>query len=110
MAGLLSCQSGVATKGFTNLRITIQHQLADLVHGELRPRPDLRSVKGVEVDLGDLLRLHDLDHHRPAGIAALLDVLEEVALREVRVLATDFDSFVVRELFDTLPREPVVLR
>ena len=93
----------------TYLGVSVQNELADFLHRELRPRPDLGRVERVEVDLVDLFRLHDLNHHGPAGVASFLDMLEEVALGEVRVFTAHLEGFIVIELLDALLGQEMVL-
>lgn len=61
----------------TNLRVPVKNQLADLVHRDLVPRPDLGDVKRIEVEFSGSKHRggQDLDEHRPACVAALFDVL-----------------------------------
>lgn len=92
-----------------HLRVSVQHELADLVQRELAARPHLRDVEWVEVNLLQVARRQDLDVHGPARVAATLDMLPQVALRVVRVLTAYAHSLVVRELLRSLLREPMIL-
>ena len=116
------------------LGVAVEREPADLAHRKLGPRPDLGRVKGVKSNGGRLLGRHDLregrkgveisqkrgrtvdggrthlDHHGVLGGAALLEVLKEVLLGKVGVLARLPDGLVVREALGALLAEPVVLQ
>jgi hypothetical protein len=61
-------------------------------------RPDLGQVKDIPVELLSLLKCKNLDIHRPAGVVAFLNSLEEVLGVPVRVLGSQPSGYVVSKV------------
>ncbi len=67
------------------VRIPVQHHLADLALGHVRP--DLGGIQRIEFELGQILRLEHLDHEVPFGVVAVVDGGDQIAAQVTVVLA-----------------------
>lgn len=83
------------------LRVLVQYQATKLLHRELRSRPHLCDVEGVETKLLwiRVLGLHDLHVGPPADLFAVLDCLVQIALGVVRIFTAHLCGLLLRELF-----------
>jgi hypothetical protein len=71
------------------LRVLVQDQTTDLVHGKVATRPNLGYVEGVEAELErvGLFGLHDLHLSCPLNLLSVLNCLPQLLLGVVWVLA-----------------------
>lgn len=92
------------------LRVLVQDQTTNLVHGEIATGPDLGDIEGIEAELQwvSLLRLHDLHLGCPFNLLSVLDGLPQLLLGVVGVLAGDTDGFGLGELLLAVLCEEVV--
>jgi len=93
------------------LRVLVEHQAAELVHGELITRPDLRNIEGIEAELCrvGVFGLHDLYLSGPFLLFTTLHGLPQLLLGVVRVLTRDADGFRLSELLLAVLGNEVVL-
>jgi hypothetical protein len=92
------------------LRVLVEDEAADVVHGELAAGPDLGDVEGVEAEFVWVcfFGLHDLDFGGPFDFLAGFDGFPELLLGVVGVLAGDADGFGLGELFLAVLGDEVV--
>jgi hypothetical protein len=93
------------------LRVLVQDQATELVHGEVTTRPDLGDVEGIEAELQwvGLFGLHDLYLGCPFDLFAVLDGLPQLLLGVIWVLAGDADGFGLGKLLLAVLGDEVVL-
>jgi hypothetical protein len=91
------------------LGVPVQGQNSDLLHGKLATGPNLGDIERIEIALGGLLGLHDLDEQGPFEISTGFDRLVQLSLGVIRVFTTHDGGFLESELSDFLLRLPVVL-
>jgi hypothetical protein len=93
------------------LRVLVQDQATDLVHGEITTRPDLGDIEGIEAKLQwvSLFRLHDLHLSCPFDLLSVLNGLPQLLLGVVGVLAGNADGLGLGELLLAVLCKEVVL-
>ena len=92
------------------LRILVEDQVSEFVHGKLVPRPDFGHIKGIEAELVCIgfIGLHDLDVGFPGDFLTFLDGFPELLLGVVGVLARGHDGFRLGELLLAVGGEKVI--
>ncbi|CFP67595.1 Uncharacterised protein [Bordetella pertussis] len=102
-------ERGLFDFGEIVLGVLVQFQHAHFDQGVVGMRPHLGQVERVDVIGGGLGFGHYLHLERPARELALLDVLEQVALRAFAIAADQLGGFAVRITGDALLRLEVEL-
>lgn len=86
------CESDLLDLGKVVFGVLVEHDLADWAERELVMRPDLGQVKHGVTEVLGLLLAHDLHGHGPAGVLALFNLLKQLLVVDVWVLARELDT------------------
>ena len=93
------------------LGVLVEHESSELLHEELRSRPNLGNIKRIEYKFIriSLSRIHDLNMRSPLNLFALLNSLPEISLGVVGIFTAHLHSFTVCELLLAVLGDEVVL-
>lgn len=104
-------ESGLFDVAVEVLRVLVEHQAAEFLHGELLARPDLCHVEGIEAELVwvGILGLHHLDVRSPYNLLSVFNDFVKIALRVVRILAAHLRCLLLGELLLAVLGDEVIL-